>query len=67
MGINGEDGKGLCQPLMPVMRKIGIPPPQAMNSIGPGQHDRMVEIWQEFRDDPEALVAIITGAGNRAF
>ena len=30
--------------------------PQAMNSLGPDQHDRMVQIWQEFRDDSEVWV-----------
>ena len=41
--------------------------PQAMNSLGPDQHDRMVQIWQKFRDDSEVWVAILSGAGNRAF
>ena len=46
---------------------ITINRPQAMNALGPDHHDRMVQIWQEFRDDPEAWVAIVTGTGNRAF
>jgi len=46
---------------------ITINRPQAMNALGPEHHDRMVQIWQEFRDDSEAWVAIVTGTGNRAF
>ena len=46
---------------------ITINRPQAMNALGPDHHDRMVQIWQEFRDDSEAWVAIVTGTGNRAF
>jgi len=46
---------------------ITINRPQAMNSLGPEQHGRMVQIWREFRDDWEAWVAIFRGAGNRAF
>ena len=46
---------------------ITINRPQAMNALGPAHHDRMIEIWEEFRDDSEAWVAIVTGAGNRAF
>ena len=46
---------------------ITINRPQAMNSLGPEQPNRMVQIWQEFRNDSEACVAILRGAGNRAF
>jgi len=45
---------------------IAINRPQAKNPLGPEQHDRMVQIWQEFRDDWEAWVAILRGAENRA-
>ena len=46
---------------------ITINRPQSMNALGPDHHDRMVQIWREFRDDSEAWVAIVTGTGNRAF
>jgi enoyl-CoA hydratase/carnithine racemase len=41
--------------------------PQAMNAIDPETHQELVEAWLRFRDDPEAWVAILTGAGERAF
>ncbi|MCH2512110.1 MAG: enoyl-CoA hydratase [Dehalococcoidia bacterium] len=46
---------------------ITINRPDTMNSLGPDQHNRMVQIWEEFRDDSDAWVAILSGAGNRAF
>jgi enoyl-CoA hydratase/carnithine racemase len=46
---------------------ITINRPQAMNALGPDQHHGMIQIWEEFRDDSEALVAILSGAGDRAF
>ena len=41
--------------------------PQAMNALGTEQQEELVRVWCDFRDDPEMWVAIITGAGNRAF
>ncbi|HJN93758.1 MAG TPA: enoyl-CoA hydratase-related protein [Dehalococcoidia bacterium] len=40
--------------------------PHRMNSIGDGLSDALYDAWVEFRDDPVARVAILTGAG-RAF
>lgn len=41
--------------------------PERMNAIGGGMSERLTEIWEEFRDDRTARVAILTGAGDRAF
>ena len=38
--------------------------PEKRNCIGPTTHVELVEAWTRFRDDPSALVAIITGAGG---
>ena len=46
---------------------ITIRRPQAMNALGPEQQAEIIGVWETFRDDPEAWVAIITGEGGRAF
>ena len=46
---------------------ITISRTEAMNSLGPEQQEELLSVWTDFRDDPEAWVAIITGEGDRAF
>lgn len=41
--------------------------PDVMNCIGPQTHKELIEAWTIFRDDDSLKVAIITGAGSRAF
>jgi enoyl-CoA hydratase len=41
--------------------------PEVMNCIGPTTHRELVEAWDDFRQDDAAKVAVITGAGERAF
>jgi enoyl-CoA hydratase/carnithine racemase len=41
--------------------------PQVMNALHLEAHLELKEIWEDFRDDPEVWVAILTGAGERAF
>ena len=41
--------------------------PEAMNALNSAVGARLYEIWNDFRDDDDLLVAIITGAGGRAF
>ena len=41
--------------------------PHRMNSIGDGMGEALYDAWIEFRDDPQARVAILTGAGPKAF
>ena len=53
-----EDGK---------IHVITLNRPHRMNSIGDGLSEALYDAWADFRDDPEARVAILTGAGDRAF
>ena len=46
---------------------ITINRPEAMNAIDPETHFELIDAWIRFRDDPEAWVAILTGAGDKAF
>jgi enoyl-CoA hydratase len=46
---------------------ITINRPERMNAIGPQTHRELVDAWGRFRDDDEALVGILTGAGEEAF
>jgi enoyl-CoA hydratase len=46
---------------------ITINRPDRMNAIGPQTHRELVDAWERFRDDAEATVAVLTGAGENAF
>jgi E-phenylitaconyl-CoA hydratase len=46
---------------------ITINRPDAMNAIDPETQERLIEAWTRFRDDSEAWVAILTGAGEKSF
>ena len=41
--------------------------PEAMNALGLEDNAEIIRVWTDFRDDPDAWVAIVTGAGDRAF
>ncbi len=41
--------------------------PEAMNAVDPQTHAALVQAWIRFRDDDSAWVAILTGAGEKAF
>jgi len=41
--------------------------PDAMNAIDPDTNQALIEAWMRFRDDDTAWVAILTGAGDKAF
>lgn len=41
--------------------------PEVMNALHLEAHLELKEIWEDFRDDRETWVAILTGAGDRAF
>lgn len=41
--------------------------PEVMNALHPPCHDELERIWNDFAADPEVWVAILTGAGDRAF
>jgi len=46
---------------------ITINRPDAMNAIDPETQDALCDAWTRFRDDDGAWVAILTGAGEKAF
>ena len=46
---------------------VTIDRPAAMNSFDKATNVEMAEIFDEFESDPEQWVAIVTGAGDRAF
>ncbi|MBI4299779.1 MAG: enoyl-CoA hydratase/isomerase family protein [Chloroflexi bacterium] len=41
--------------------------PEVYNAIHPPTSEELYNVWCDFRDDPQARVAILTGAGDRAF
>ena len=41
--------------------------PEAMNSLDPESSEQLKQIWNEVRDDREIRVAVLTGAGEKAF
>jgi enoyl-CoA hydratase/carnithine racemase len=41
--------------------------PKAMNAIDPPTHEALLAAWIRFQDEASAWVAILTGAGDRAF
>ncbi|MGB9698422.1 MAG: enoyl-CoA hydratase/isomerase family protein [Thermodesulfobacteriota bacterium] len=46
---------------------ITINRPEVKNCLDPETDEKMASAWRKFKDDDEALVAIITGAGNDSF
>ncbi len=46
---------------------ITINRPEAMNAMDPDVYAGLSKAWTDFRDDNDAWVAIITGAGEKAF
>lgn len=49
------------------VRLITIDRAERMNSLDFKANDELIEIWREFDRDDEAYVAVITGAGDKAF
>lgn len=41
--------------------------PEKMNALSPEMMDQLAQVWQRVRDDESVWVAILTGAGARAF
>ena len=46
---------------------ITINRPEVRNALHSPSHRELAEVWNNFRDDPELWVAILTGAGDKAF
>ena len=49
------------------VRLITLNRPAKMNSLDFEANEALVERWKEFDADPQARVAVVTGAGGRAF
>lgn len=47
--------------------RITINRPEAMNAMDPEVYARLSEAWIDVRDNPDVWVAIVTGAGEKAF
>ena len=46
---------------------VTIDRPEAMNALDMAHNEELNRVWAEFRDDEGLWVAILTGAGNKAF
>ena len=46
---------------------VTINRPQVLNALDVPAKERLAEIWQEIADDPAVRVAVLTGAGDKAF
>jgi enoyl-CoA hydratase len=46
---------------------ITIDRPERMNAIGPVTSREMIDAWTRFKEDDDALVGVLTGAGDQAF
>lgn len=46
---------------------ITLDRPEALNTFDRAMHNELHDAWLAFRDDPEVWVAVVTGAGDRAF
>src|SRR6516165_7770604 len=47
--------------------RVTINRPQVMNALHPDANDELARAWDDFAADPDAWVAILTGAGEKAF
>ena len=47
--------------------EVTINRPDSRNALHPPAHEELAEVFDAFFDDPELWVAILTGAGTRAF
>ena len=46
---------------------VTIDRPEVMNALHPAANEELSRVWDDFAADPDAWVAILTGAGDRAF
>jgi len=47
--------------------RLTINRPQVMNALHPDANEELARAWDDFAADPDAWVAILTGAGEKAF
>src|SRR5439155_58593 len=46
---------------------VTINRPEVMNALHPPANEELSRVWDDVADDPDVRVAILTGAGDRAF
>src|SRR5947199_8221873 len=46
---------------------VTINRPEVMNALHPPANDELARVWDDFAADPDSWVAILTGAGEKAF
>jgi enoyl-CoA hydratase/carnithine racemase len=46
---------------------VTIDRPEALNAIDVATNSELIRVWEDVRDDPDVWIAILTGAGDRAF
>src|SRR5262249_54328565 len=46
---------------------VTVDRPDVMNALHPPANEELSRVWDDFTTDPDAWVAILTGAGDRAF
>ena len=46
---------------------VTINRPEVMNALHPPANEELAKVWADFAADPDVWVAILTGAGERAF
>lgn len=49
------------------LRIVTLNRPEVMNALHSDAHHELAGVWDEFAADPDLWVAIVTGAGDRAF
>lgn len=57
----------ICYEQQGAITVIRFARPEVRNCIGPRTHQELVHVWARFRDDEQALVAVLTGEGDKAF
>ena len=59
MSIRSEGSNGVML--------VTIDRPEARNALSLAMTRELIAVWEQFRDDPQYRVAILTGAGNKSF
>ena len=49
------------------LRIVTLNRPEVMNALHADAHEELEKVWDEFAQNPELWVGIVTGAGDRAF
>jgi enoyl-CoA hydratase len=65
--MNGEAMSVLLEKRANGVAVVTINRPQVHNALDVPAKERLASIWQEISDDPQVRVAVLTGAGDKAF